>query len=251
MQGDGNFVQYNGSNQPLWHTSTGGNYGAYLAVQNDGNLVVYNSMGAPLWSIGADIPTTDPKYAGDVVGRDLDVKGFGWLGHLGIWDGTRVVEAGPDNGNGNAIHLTSLNDFKKTSPYWGTASANIPNYTVLACFEARCTNYSVQPWGQVQKTTSRLAIAKRAYQSYLIGADYTVFPDYTPTDPGDYFHPAKRGVYRCDTFVLDTLDITINNLNFLFDVPINLTWRSKLMSLFYPGTPITPTILFNKLKTFN
>ncbi|MGQ0839036.1 S8 family serine peptidase [Actinokineospora sp.] len=49
MQGDGNFVLYNQANQPLWHTNTHGNPGAYLIFQGDGNVVIYTGSGQPLW----------------------------------------------------------------------------------------------------------------------------------------------------------------------------------------------------------
>jgi hypothetical protein len=48
MQGDGNFVIYDSSNNPLWSSGTAGNNGAYLLVQNDGNTVIYSSGGAAL-----------------------------------------------------------------------------------------------------------------------------------------------------------------------------------------------------------
>ena len=33
-----------------------------------------------------------PPEPSAVVGRDLNITGFGYLGHVGIWDGSRVVE---------------------------------------------------------------------------------------------------------------------------------------------------------------
>jgi hypothetical protein len=45
MQADGNFVLYTPSGQPVWHTQTSGNPGAFFNVQDDGNLVVYSSTG--------------------------------------------------------------------------------------------------------------------------------------------------------------------------------------------------------------
>jgi hypothetical protein len=52
MQGDGNLVEYVGS-QPLWASDTAGHPGAYLGMQGtDGNLVVYGPGGEPLWNSG-------------------------------------------------------------------------------------------------------------------------------------------------------------------------------------------------------
>jgi subtilisin family serine protease len=49
MQGDGNLVLYNQAGQPLWHTNTHGNPGAFAIFQTDGNFVVYTSGGRALW----------------------------------------------------------------------------------------------------------------------------------------------------------------------------------------------------------
>src|SRR5262245_33419794 len=50
MQGDGDFVAYDGNMVPCWHTGTQEHDGAYLAVQDDGQIVVYSREGSPLWS---------------------------------------------------------------------------------------------------------------------------------------------------------------------------------------------------------
>ncbi|MDZ7744502.1 MAG: hypothetical protein U5K77_01950 [Candidatus Saccharibacteria bacterium] len=50
MQGDGNLVLYNTSGNPVWHTGTYGNAGAWFAVQHDGNMVVYSEDNVPLWA---------------------------------------------------------------------------------------------------------------------------------------------------------------------------------------------------------
>jgi hypothetical protein len=115
MQGDGNFVVYNSIPQALWHTVTWGNPGAFLNVQTDGNLVVYSNSLVPLWNIGADpspISTpgsspsaSNPSYPGDVVGRDLNYPSLGWIGHLGLWDGSNVIEV--VNVSPNAIRITT------------------------------------------------------------------------------------------------------------------------------------------------
>jgi hypothetical protein len=50
MQGDGNFVVYNGAVQAVWSTRTDGHAGSRLVVQSDGNVVVYASNGLALWA---------------------------------------------------------------------------------------------------------------------------------------------------------------------------------------------------------
>jgi len=54
MQGDGNFVVYDGDSQPLWASGTDGHPGAYLSVQNDGNMVIYDVNGSALWASGTN-----------------------------------------------------------------------------------------------------------------------------------------------------------------------------------------------------
>jgi hypothetical protein len=254
MQSDGNFVEYTSGNQALWHTSTGGNPGAFLAVQNDGNLVVYSSVSAPLWNIGTDPNvTSDPSKAGDVVGRDFGGVIGAPVGHVGLWDGQRVIEA-QGYTSGNTLRIISLGTFKAPGGYWGAAKANIPTFDVFNCFEPRCTNFSVKPWGQSEWVTTRTAIAKRAYQSYLIGADYTFSSQFKRAWAGDYYYPAQRGLYRCDTFVLETLLVTggsyvyhqgVSNAN-----PSEyLAWANFLDSLLAISMP-SPSIIYNKLANY-
>ena len=50
MQGDGNLVEYNAANSPVWSSSTAGNSGAGAVMQSDGNLVVYSASNAPLFA---------------------------------------------------------------------------------------------------------------------------------------------------------------------------------------------------------
>ena len=52
MQGDGNLVEYNAGNQPLWASGTVNHPGDYLIMQGDGNLVIYASNKQPLWASG-------------------------------------------------------------------------------------------------------------------------------------------------------------------------------------------------------
>lgn len=248
MQSDGNLVQYSGSNQPLWYTSTNGNPGAYLNVQDDGNLVVYNTANVAKWNIGADtLPSNSPTKVGDVVGRDLNTPGLGWIGHVGIWDGGQVIEV--LNRFGNAVQLNSLTSFKNASVYWGVASPSITNFNIYGCFLARCTNFYPAPYGQTEQVTARIALAKRAYQAYLIGADYTTTATYVPADAGDGYYPASRGVYRCDTFVFNVFEVFIDNLNSRFSEPLDPLWVNRLTTL--GEFPILPKNIYDRLKTFN
>jgi hypothetical protein len=196
MQADGNFVEYNRKWKPLWHTNTAGNPGAYLAIQDDGNLVVYSHSGTPLWNIGAEPSREDPHNPAEVLGRDLAITGLGWVGHVALWDGSRVIQA--LNEQGNAINLTSLGAYKAASTYWGTARPRIPEGEMLPrCYLAHC---SESQW-DYETLSGRQAVAKAAYQAYLIGADYTLYTNVKFVEAGSPHRPAIRGLYRCDTFV--------------------------------------------------
>jgi peptidoglycan hydrolase-like protein with peptidoglycan-binding domain len=52
MQEDGNLVAYRQGHIPMWSTNTGGNPGAYAALQDDGNLTVIARDGRALWANG-------------------------------------------------------------------------------------------------------------------------------------------------------------------------------------------------------
>lgn len=49
LQGDGNFVIYDGQGVARWATGTAGHTNVRLLVQNDGNLVLYRSDGQAIW----------------------------------------------------------------------------------------------------------------------------------------------------------------------------------------------------------
>lgn len=247
MQYDGQFVVYNPSNYPLWFAGTAGNPNAFLAVQDDGNLVVYSSAGAPLWNIGQDInPARDPTGTGNVVGRDLAFpEPFNNFGHLGLWDGNNVVEV--LNEGGNVIQYNSLANFKSRAAFWGTAFPNMNgNYSVELCFAPRCTNFALMPWGQSYRTLPIFALIDRAYQAYLIGADYTIGPNYRPAWAGNYYYGASHGLYRSDGFIVDMYQITVQSNN-----PADVTdeaWKQKMSELYLMTR--TSFGIFDKFKSF-
>jgi hypothetical protein len=50
MQGDGNLVMYNSSNQPLWASNTGGQSIKNCLMNADGNLIIYKTTGQVSWA---------------------------------------------------------------------------------------------------------------------------------------------------------------------------------------------------------
>jgi hypothetical protein len=59
---------------------------------------------------------SDPKKTGDVLGRDLNIKGLGWIGHVGMWSGGAVIEVLNEE---KVIQINKLSNFKERSNYWG------------------------------------------------------------------------------------------------------------------------------------
>jgi hypothetical protein len=242
MQHDGNFVLY-GAFGATWDTGTWGNPGSFLAVQDDGNLVVYHSSGRPLWNIGVDnYAPDDPRNAGDVVGRDLDVPGLGPIGHIGVWDGAEVAEV--VSGQSNAARFISIASFKGATRFWGVSRPAIPAGPLqYMCFNTYCYMYDNSQWVTIE---ARAAIQKRARQVQAIGADYTLVPSNTrPAQPRRNFSAAIRGLYRCDTFVLDVVGITRYQ-----DQPNDAQtnwWR--LINSIETGV-VLPSTVYNRLASF-
>jgi len=67
----------------------------------------------------------NPQAVGDVVGRNLGIKGLGFLGHVGMWDGSNVLEV---NRGGSCIRKKTLDEFKAPARYWGAKYGKSGNY---------------------------------------------------------------------------------------------------------------------------
>ncbi|MCP5543629.1 MAG: hypothetical protein H7A49_06940 [Akkermansiaceae bacterium] len=59
----------------------------------------------------------EPKRTGDLVGRDLDLPGYGSYGHVGLWTGNRVLEC---LGEVPPIQKRSLASFQEVTVFWGS-----------------------------------------------------------------------------------------------------------------------------------
>jgi hypothetical protein len=239
MQPDGNFVEYNGAMAPLWSTNTFGNPNSTIAIQDDGNLVVYSPTKGAIWSIGTDANYGNPTKIGDVLGRDLNVPGMSWAGHLGIWQGQNVVDVRPPaTSGGNAVYLTTVEAFKTASNYWGVASADIPfGYIREYCYKPYCN------WSENISVTARDSIGRSAYLAYLIGADYTVSSTFLGTFSATPEQPAQRGVFRCDTFIIHAL---ARSTVYTTATAEQNRWITQYNNIRL-GT-ITPPTVFDKLK---
>lgn len=199
-----------------------------------------------------------PKSPGDVVGRDLNVAGLGALGHIGIWDGASVIEM-LNEGSGNKVFMNSWENFKSRSIPWNTAYPNYSGHSVKSCWGTTCDIHSNRP--DQQTYTAQQATFRRAYQIYLIGANYTITTSTTAAEPEmrDYTdgwrRPAQRGTYRCDTFIIQAFRGTTEFDNVAIfpwrDAPsAPETWRQKVSSLSSILSFITPSNVIDKIRAF-
>lgn len=125
-----------------------------------------------------------PLASGDIAGRDLNVHGAGWLGHVGIGTGddvgypTQLIIEVLNEAPAPVIQFNSFKNFTSRTKYWGSRSG-IGDYS--------SGTYS--------------ALVEAYHQSWWCPS-YTLTQQYTPGQ-GDAQRrkPTKCGVWRCDTFV--------------------------------------------------
>lgn len=171
-----------------------------------------------------------PTQMGDIVGRNLAYSWGGplnYFGHIGIWDGSNVIEATGTENSGDTLKVKSWNEFSSAPDLWQTITPVTDEFKQYYCSRPVCVEYN--EWGVGPSTSSTLAYgytreiaAKSAYVYYLIGASYTRLADFSPAKQGHRYgtkaccspfgsgpcrdvwteKKATRGVYRCETFVL-------------------------------------------------
>lgn len=221
---------------------------------------------------GTPTPTASPPtIAGAVVGRDLNVPGLGFFGHIGLWDGEKVIEALNEGGT-NKLKQSNWGDFTNRTPVWAHAYPDYPSYRVRGCFERDCNDSASLhlagaagyfAWSTISEKSIRQAVVKRAYQAYLIGAGYTLAASsiistasrtsYTTDHCNPYgggacvplrvYSPSAFGLYRCDSFVIESVaNSTYGNGIQEFAVQLNGSqndvnrenaWKSKVGNLVY------------------
>lgn len=220
-----------------------------------------------------------PRNRADIVARDLSIWGLEFAGHLGIWDGIRVIEVlnESDGDPNNTVKFNSWENFIGRSTPWDTLYLNIPWYTVTTCFEKELCNGDGVSFGGSRSFPStedtldaRNAMIERAYQIQAIGANYTATPSVTFAlpkirTPSGRIIKEIKGEYRCDTFIMDLFS-WINSPNTSFGPKFSLSnrvtlpyrrivsnepeyWRNQVSTLLDRGV-YTPVSLYNTIKTF-
>lgn len=133
--------------------------------------------------------TVLPILPAEVVGRDLDVPGAGWLGHVGITMAGNISDVAPWvvevlNDPNRVVQVNNISDFKKKSPYWGSryGIANDRERTLLVLKEAN---------------TQRCLRSKYSFTTFFFPATGSL--DGYPTDT---CKTKTMGQFRCDTFMI-------------------------------------------------
>lgn len=196
------------------------------AIYNDGSHEKLDNTPIKVQFPHGGNSTPPPANFGDIVGRDLDVSGLGYVGHIGVWDGEMVVEAIGFKDARNTIKRTPWSAYNSNPTKWQTISPVTINVRHKYCHAKECLLTELENGDLVTMTGSthgvREMAAKSAYVKFLIGAEYTAtaqssaakqgyryysirhcFPFGSSCQPRQIKSKPTRGIYRCDTFVLD------------------------------------------------
>lgn len=228
------------------------------SVDRNGKSAPFHKFSAPFVSMLENVQL--PRNMGDIVGRDLDskIEIAAKFGHIGIWDGSMVVEVLSDAGV-NKVFRNNWDDFKSRTKPWDTAYPRYPDMKITTCWDKRCDIHPNRP-GQ-EKVSAPHAVVKRATQVYMIGADYSILLKFTAAEPElyDFTNPewkreAVRGVYRSDVFVYDAFLATadLHPGDFIPHREIEgmtKSWHDKVVSLY--GFALTlPYKVMEKIRNF-
>lgn len=196
------------------------------AIYNDGSHEEIDNTPIKVQFPHGDHSSPPPADFGDVVGRDLDVTGLGYVGHIGIWDGEMVVEAIGLRDSSNTLKRTPWSSYNSNPTKWKTISPATINVKHKYCYAKECQLTELDNGDLVLMIGSthgvREMAAKSAYVKFLIGAEYTTTAMSSPAKQGLKYYTRRhcfpfgsscqprqiktkptRGIYRCDTFVLD------------------------------------------------
>ncbi len=119
-------------------------------------------------------------YPAQIVGRDANIPGLSWLGHVGITIANKpsestnnIIEVLPEI---NAIQINSLADFKQRSQYWGSR------------------------YGIADQHPSAKRVIDEAYKQRVLCPIFTQSESYR-VGLGTPDNPTRCAVFRSDTFV--------------------------------------------------
>jgi hypothetical protein len=228
----------------------------FYTVGANNTVAPLNNSPARVFFEGTPENVDPPSAIGDVVGRDLNIQGAGFVGHIGIWDGNSVIEMLKAGGS-NEVFKNSWETFKNITKTWNTAHPQYSDiHSIKSCWSTSCDGSPNHP--SYVNLIARQAVVNRAFQVYLIGAGYTYTADPVIAVPAmteagtSWQRPAVRGLYRCDTFVVDAFYATTTINNNVYH-PIRTTsnspsgWSSKVGN-FMSGQIPTPEVIMAKIR---
>ncbi len=153
----------------------------------------------------------NPSSVGDIVGRDLNILGLGWAGHVGMWNGSNVVEV---LSKSPVIQQNSLSNFKSQSKYWGARYGKGSNF------------YGMVSSGWNQRLYSPSYTITASWKEGGLQERYCAKYNWWGTC-ASYAYRTTTAQFRCDTFT-----------NYMY-------WKGAGSSLV--GNSILPTIVYNSM----
>lgn len=138
----------------------------------------------------------DPKYAGDVVLRDLWWPVIQKFGHIGMYTGSQVIEVVDFN---PAIQVNTLDSFKKTTPmaYYGAKYGKGFNFGGMIAEGLRQRSFGSSY--SFFRSNTKPGNGGYVYTCY----SWTVsrYGQYPRCNYSKYVYVTIPGVWRCDTFI--------------------------------------------------
>ena len=140
-----------------------------------------------IFAIATAAQCADPKTIGDVVGRDLNITGLGWAGHVGIYTGSSVLEVLNAT---SPVQKNSLSTFKSASSFWGAryVTSSVMSYNFQLVIDKGWDQRNYNP---TYTTTATYSVGSKSTTSIYNSTK-------KKWETRTVINPAK---FRCDTFV--------------------------------------------------
>ena len=138
------------------------------------------TLGALLLCSISSISHTAPYYPAQILGRDLEIRGLSWAGHVGLTLGKHFSDTTESVievlNQIEVIQINAISQFKKTTRYWGSR------------------------YGIVDQTPAADRMMKEALRQRALCPIYTESSTFYPGQ-GTPDNPTRCAVFRCDTFI--------------------------------------------------
>lgn len=133
-------------------------------------------------------------YPAEVVGRDLNYLGLGWMGHVGVTMAATIDDVAPWvvevlNDPNRVVQVNYISNFKRQSPYWGSR------------------------YGIANNRVRTLMVLREANAQRCLRSNYTLTSIFWPAKGNmdgystDTCKTEIMGQFRCDTFMVYTFSV--------------------------------------------